>query len=76
MALEKDETIIFTLYFNETRKGTIANLLQAQTELQEDEHELKSVLFSTTSKLKKISDDEFQILADDIINLENLQNLF
>ena len=58
----KDELSLISIYNTGDRKGTIEEITEMQTYLEDDEAELAELTVSVLRKLDSISDDEFESL--------------
>ena len=62
MDFTKDELSLISIYNTGDRKGTIEEITEMQTYLEDDEAELVELTVSVLRKLDSISDDEFDSL--------------
>jgi hypothetical protein len=62
MDFTKDELSLISIYNTGDRKGTIEEITEMQTYLEDDEAELAELTVSVLRKLDSISDDEFDSL--------------
>lgn len=62
MDFTKDELSLISIYNTGDRKGTIEEINDMQTYLEDDEAELAELTVSVLRKLGSISDDEFESL--------------
>ena len=62
MDFTKDELSLISIYNTGDRKGTIEEITEMQTYLEDDEAELAELTVSVLRKLGSISDDEFESL--------------
>ena len=62
MDFTKDELSLISIYNTGDRKGTIEEINDMQTYLEDDEAELAELTVSVLRKLDSISDDEFDSL--------------
>ncbi len=62
MDFTKDELSLISIYNTGDRKGTIEEINEMQTYLEDDEAELADLTVSVLRKLDCISDDEFNLL--------------
>ena len=62
MDFTKDELSLISIYNTGDRKGTIEEITEMQTYLEDDEAELAELTVSVLRKLESISDDEFESL--------------
>ena len=62
MDFTKDELSLISIYNTGDRKGTIEEITEMQTYLEDDEAELAELTASVLRKLDGISDDEFESL--------------
>ena len=62
MDFTKDELSLISIYNTGDRKGTIEEITEMQTYLEDDEAELAELTVSVLRKLCSISDDEFESL--------------
>lgn len=62
MDFTKDELSLISIYNTGDRKGTIEEITEMQTYLEDDEAELAELTVSVLRKLDSISDDEFESL--------------
>ena len=62
MDFTKDELSLISIYNTGDRKGTIEEITEVQTYLEDDEAELAELTVSVLRKLDSISDDEFDSL--------------
>ncbi len=62
MDFTADEKMLLMLYGSYTREETITGLQAMYSYLQEDERELAHLTNSVISKVKKMSDQEFEII--------------
>ena len=62
MDFTKDELSLISIYNTGDRKGTIEEIREMQTYLEDDEAELAELTVSVLRKLDSISDDEFDSL--------------
>ena len=62
MDFTRDELSLISIYNTGDRKGTIEEITEMQTYLEDDEAELAELTVSVLRKLDSISDDEFDSL--------------
>ncbi len=62
MDFTKDELSLISIYNTGDRKGTIEEITEMQTYLEDDEAELAELTVIVLRKLDSISDDEFDSL--------------
>ena len=62
MDFTKDELSLISIYNTGDREGTIKEISDMQTYLEDDEAELAELTVSVLRKLDSISDDEFESL--------------
>ena len=62
MDFTKDELSLISIYNTDDRKGTIEEITEMRTYLEDDEAELAELTVSVLRKLDSISDDEFDSL--------------
>ena len=62
MDFTKDELSLISIYNTGDRKGTIEEITEMQTYLEDDDAELAELTVSVLRKLDSISDDEFDSL--------------
>ena len=62
MDFTKDELSLISIYNTGDREGTIEEITEMQTYLEDDEAELAELTVSALRKLDSISDDEFDSL--------------
>jgi len=62
MDFTKDELSLISIYNTGDREGTIEEINEMQTYLEDDEAELAELTVSVLRKLDSISDDEFELL--------------
>ena len=62
MDFTKDELSLISIYNTGDRKGTIEEITEMQTYLEDDEAELAELTVSVLRKLDSISDDAFDSL--------------
>ena len=62
MDFTKDELSLISIYNTGDRKGTVEEITEMQTYLEDDEAELAELTVSVLRKLDSISDDEFDSL--------------
>lgn len=59
MTLTNDEKTLLLLYYEDSRKQTLDNLLAMRKELQPDDRELFSLTSCVIRKLEKMTEQEF-----------------
>ena len=62
MDFTKDELSLMSIYNTGDREGTIEEIKEMRTYLEQDETELADLTESVLRKLESISDDEFESL--------------
>ena len=62
MDFTKDELSLIGIYNADSRKETIAALIEVQQYLEDDEADLRELTDNAVNKLEKISDEQFELL--------------
>lgn len=62
MDFTKDELSLIGIYNADSRKETIAALIEMRQYLEDDEADLRELTDSAVNKLEKISDEQFEML--------------